>query len=362
MSLDFDERLLSAPVRAELRGLPLELAREVMAHLIAAGELIEEDPELANRHAQAARRRAARLPIVREAAAETAYAAGDYATALTEYRAVARMTGNDEYLPVIADCERAIGRHDNALRTIRQGHEARLDATQRAELVLVEAGLRHDMGQDEEALRVLRQAIENKTGRAGSQARLRYAYADLLAAGGDTGQAITWFTAAGRLDRAHELDVAERLEALGAEVPDDFRASIDETDEDLYVEEQEIEPAQNEGTAGGADDELGEGVVTTGADAPAGAAPEPADAIPGKSPGERIPDEGADAPAPGQDPAGSPADGPAADSLATDDEPAAADTGDEAARGDAVEASSSVGPGPEDSQNSRRAETEEDNK
>jgi hypothetical protein len=35
--------------------------------------LIDEDPELAYRHAEAARRRAARLPVVREAAAETAY-------------------------------------------------------------------------------------------------------------------------------------------------------------------------------------------------------------------------------------------------------------------------------------------------
>lgn len=261
VGLDFDERLLPLPVRAELRSLPLDLAREVMAHLIAAGELIEEDPELANRHAQAARRRAARLPIVREAAAETAYAAEDYATALTEYRAVARMTGSDEYLPVIADCERAIGRHDQALRTIHQGHAARLDAKQRVELVLVEAGLRHDMDQDEEALRVLRKAIEDRTGRAEPQARLRYAYADILAGCGDTRHAIVWFEAAGKLDRAHSLDVAERLEALGAEVPDDFRASIDETDEDLYVEEQEPEDGEEH-------DELPEDVIGAHADEP----------------------------------------------------------------------------------------------
>lgn len=225
-----------------------------MAHLIAAGELIDEDPALANRHAQAARRRAARLPVIREASAETAYAAEDYATALTEYRAVARMTGSDEYLPVIADCERALGRHDQALRTIRQGHAAPLGAAQHVELVLVEAGLRHDMGQDEEALRVLRRAIEDKLGRPSSQARLRYAYADILAQRGDVRHAVTWFTAAGRLDGEHALDVADRLEALGAEVPDAFRPPIDETDEDLYVEEQEPEdePRPEDGRTTGA--------------------------------------------------------------------------------------------------------------
>ena len=217
-----------------------------MAHLIAAGELIDEDPALANRHARAARRRAARLPVIREASAEAAYAAEDYATALTEYRAVARMTGSDEYLPVIADCERAMGRHDQALRTIRQGHAAPLGAAQHVELVLVEAGLRHDVGQDEEALRVLRRAIEAKLGRPSSQARLRYAYADILAQRGDVHHAVTWFTAAGRLDGEHALDVADRLEALGAEVPDAFRPPIDETDEDLYVEEQEPEDVRPE--------------------------------------------------------------------------------------------------------------------
>ena len=64
----------------------------VAGHLVLAGELIDTDPELAYRHAEAARRRAARLPIVREAAAETAYAAGRFDVALSEFRALRRMT------------------------------------------------------------------------------------------------------------------------------------------------------------------------------------------------------------------------------------------------------------------------------
>ena len=66
-----DTRVLHRAVRAELRSLPKDLAEIVAGHLVVAGQLVDEDPELAYAHAEAARRRAARLPIVREAAAET---------------------------------------------------------------------------------------------------------------------------------------------------------------------------------------------------------------------------------------------------------------------------------------------------
>ncbi|MBX7475468.1 hypothetical protein K1Y80_56875, partial [Streptomyces sp. MAG02] len=64
--LDFDEKALPASVKAELRGVPSDTAHIIAGHLVAASELIDENPELANAHAQAARRRAARLPVLRE--------------------------------------------------------------------------------------------------------------------------------------------------------------------------------------------------------------------------------------------------------------------------------------------------------
>src|SRR5215217_814912 len=137
-----DLRALHRSVRAELRGLPKELAEIVAAHLVAAGQLIDEDPELAYAHAEAARRRAARLPIVREAAAETAYAAGHYDAALSELRAIRRMTGADDFLPMMA----------------KEARRLRLDPAQRVEMILVEAGARRDLGQSAESLRILGQA------------------------------------------------------------------------------------------------------------------------------------------------------------------------------------------------------------
>ena len=137
-----DIKTLHRAVRAELRGLPKDLAEIVASHLVVAGELIDEDPELAYSHAEAARRRAARLPIVREATAETAYAAGLYDVALSEFRALRRMTGTHDYLPVMADCERALGRPHNALKLAREADRLELDPALRIEMIIVEAGAR----------------------------------------------------------------------------------------------------------------------------------------------------------------------------------------------------------------------------
>ena len=123
-----------------------------------AGQLIDEEPELAYAHAEAARRRAARLPIVREAAAETAYAAGRYDVALSEFRALRRMTGTDDYLPVMADCERALGRPQNALKLAKEAARRPLDPALRIEMTIVEAGARADLGQVAEARRILERA------------------------------------------------------------------------------------------------------------------------------------------------------------------------------------------------------------
>jgi tetratricopeptide (TPR) repeat protein len=229
-----DSRSLHASVRAELRGLPKELAEIVAAHLVVAGQLMDEDPELAYAHAEAARRRAARLPIVREAAAETAYAAGRYDVALSEFRALRRMTGSQDYLPVMADCERALGRPHNALKLAREADRVGLDPALRIEMIIVEAGARRDLGQDEEARRLLERAVAAvRPGRAAplAVARLRYAYADALLHGGKDAEAREWFAAAAQLDHDQETDAQLRADQLDGLLID-------------YDEEDETEPLQ----------------------------------------------------------------------------------------------------------------------
>lgn len=233
---DYDEGLLPFSVRAELRSLAPETARRVGGHILAAGELLDEDPELALKHARAARRLAGRLPVVREVVAEVAYEAGEYESALTDFRALHRMNGDPNYLPVIADCERALGRHQAALRTLRQAASAQLSATQYVEAMLVEAGVRADLGQQAEATRLLKKTIESGVGSRPEQARLRFAYANQLLAAGQRDQALKWFQAAQRYDDDGVLDVASQLAALtGVELEDagdDFEILAIELEDD----------------------------------------------------------------------------------------------------------------------------------
>jgi tetratricopeptide (TPR) repeat protein len=212
-----DSRSLHAAVRAELRSLPKDLAEMVGAHLVVAGRLIDDDPEQAYAHAEAARRRAARLPIVREAAAETAYAAGRYDVALSEFRALRRMTGSQDYLPVMADCERALGRPQNALKLAREADRVGLDPALRIEMIIVEAGARRDLGQVHESRRILERAVALARPQAISPvsvARLHYSYADALLSEGKESEARQWFVSAATLDRDHQTDAQQRLDEL----------------------------------------------------------------------------------------------------------------------------------------------------
>ncbi|MEZ5087854.1 MAG: tetratricopeptide repeat protein [Tessaracoccus sp.] len=230
----FNESELPMGVRAELKGVSKERAAEVGAHIWAAGQLVDIDPALAYRHAEAARRRAPRLPVTREATAETAYAAGEYVVALREYRAIRRMSGGDELIPVLADCERALGRPRDALELLAGVDPRNAKIELRIECLLVEAGIRDDLGQRDEAKRLLQAAISRKVGPPLSQARMRYAYADLLERDGDRAGARTWFEKAGELDKGAMLDIADRLAAIDGILLPDFEEDEEtfETDED----------------------------------------------------------------------------------------------------------------------------------
>lgn len=235
---EVDRKDIPRSIKAELKSLPKDLADVVAAHLMAAIELIEIDPERAYAHADAAKRRAARLSIAREALAETAYAAGHYEVALAEFRALRRMTGSPDYLAVLADCERALGRPDAALRLVREGEAAVTDPALLIELRIVQAGARADLGQRAEALRLLADQIESPRGVVPrpSQARLRYAYAALLMEQGDTEAAENWFTAAARID-PEGTDALDRLDEInGMVLITDFDG--DDVEDDSASDEQ----------------------------------------------------------------------------------------------------------------------------
>jgi tetratricopeptide (TPR) repeat protein len=207
-------RELDRSVTGQLKGLPEKLAARVARHLAAAGMLIDEDPEKAYQHTLAARARASRIAVVREATGEAAYAAGHFAEALAELRAAKRMNGATEYLPIMADCHRALGNPEQALKLAKSPSVANFAPEAKAEMTLVEAGARRDMGQLDAALRTLELApLMNKT-RANWVVRLRYAYADTLEAAGRENDALAWFHRTHAVDSDEITDAAERAEQL----------------------------------------------------------------------------------------------------------------------------------------------------
>ncbi len=205
---------LDRSVQAQLKSLPDKLAQRVARHLVAAGLLIESEPRTAYEHTLAARARASRLAVVREAVGEAAYAAGEYAEALAELRAAKRMNGVQDYVAIMADCERALGRPDKALALVRNAPRDKLAPALLAELTIVEAGARRDRGEIDAALRTLESSHLLSKAREPWVARLRYAYADTLVEAGRNTDALTWFHRTEAVDGEANTDAGERAAAL----------------------------------------------------------------------------------------------------------------------------------------------------
>ena len=208
-------------MRSQLRTLSKDASDGVARHLIAAGRLVDEDPQAALQHARAARVIGARVAVVREAVGETAYAAGEWAEAIAELRTARRMTGDDSALPMIADSERALGRADRALRLAQSEEAQALEPAARAEMRIVEAGARNDLGQLDAALLTLEDAGLVRTAVQPWSARVWYAYADLLLTAGRADEAREWFAAAASVDEDGATDADDRLLQLdGIEIFD----------------------------------------------------------------------------------------------------------------------------------------------
>ncbi|MFI7709363.1 hypothetical protein [Nonomuraea sp. NPDC049480] len=293
----------------ELRSLPGDLADLVGRHMVAAERALEEDDaDRAHEHTKVARRFAARIGVVREAAGIVAYRAGHFSEALSDLRAARRLTGSEAYLPVMADCERGLGRPERAIDLVRSPEAERLDRAGRIELTIVESGARRDLGQHDAAVITLQRLPELRDPQPKPwSARLAFAYADALAEAGHVEAATDWFERAMAFDEDGETDAAERYAELTGAVIEDVEEDFDYEDDfdDAGVAESgEVAAADEEADDAAALAEAGdllEGEPET-ADLPeddsAGrSAEEPADVA---APGEES-DEPADVAAPGEE-------------------------------------------------------------
>jgi hypothetical protein len=219
---------LDRSVRQRLRTLSKMNAEDVGRHLVMVALLLEDDPELAYRHAQVAVARAGRVDVVREAAALAAYATARYADALRELRTVRRLSGSNDHLAIEADCERGLGRPERAIALSKAPEATGLSGAALAELQIVVAGARLDLGDPAAALHTLDRIVSDSEMTA---ARVAEARVDVLRA----------------LGRGADAD------ALAASLP-----SWPEDDDDVIVYDAEEESDEEDSYQDGPDNADGD--------------------------------------------------------------------------------------------------------
>ena len=194
--------------------MPEQNRERVGKHLVMFTRLIEEQPEVALEHAKEAARLSPRLALTREAVGEAAYACGDFDLALRELKTAMRVSGSPAYLPVIADCERGLGRPEKALDIAGSRDVVKLSREGRVELRIVAAGARRDLGEIDAALVTLKCPELQSDSVEDWSLRLKYAYADTLEALGRTNEAKSWFRKVADCDEEELTDADERVTAL----------------------------------------------------------------------------------------------------------------------------------------------------
>ncbi|CAM2759365.1 hypothetical protein QP919_02815 [Corynebacterium propinquum] len=211
---DIDPNDLDPTVLQDLKVLSKDNADAVAKHMIMSATLMEEDPQLALRHARAAKDRAGRVSVAREVNGIAAYHAGEWKEALSELRASRRMHGGPGLLAVMADCERGLGRPEKAIELSRSPEARQLPADEVIELAIVAAGARLDQNQADSAVITLQRANPDKTDRGMAAVRLSYAYANALLEAGRRDEALEWFQHAAAIDEEEWTDAEIRLEEL----------------------------------------------------------------------------------------------------------------------------------------------------
>ncbi|MTE23189.1 hypothetical protein [Microbacterium sp. ZXX196] len=305
-----------------------------------AARAIDDDPQLAHEHAQAAMRHAGRVAVARETLAVTAYATGDFALALRELRTVRRITGRNDHVAMIVDSERGVGRADKALEEGRAADRASLEVSQRVELAIAMSGARLDLGQTELALHEL-DIPEDDPNRAFEwSAGLFAARAAVLEDLGRTDEADEWARRASIAEDAILSKLAEDDTVEIHEIEFDAPGSVDGADADEPVDAvDEARPVGSgdesvgaEQRDGAADDSDGVAVDAASADADADGSLAESDAELGAADSAEpvdVAEESAapeaagsptDAPEPEAQDVEVPADAPAVDDMSIEDE------------------------------------------
>jgi hypothetical protein len=235
---EITEKDLELGLRVQLKTLTPENAERVARHLAMVGLLIDQDPELAHEHALAAASRAARIAFIRETVGITAYTVGDFAVALRELLTFRRISGSNDQLPLMVDCERGLGRPDRALELARSVDRADLLPGVRVNLAIAMSGARLDRGENDLALAELQIPELNPEKVFPYSVPLFFAYADTLEILGKEAEAKRWASLAERADVALQGNPGPADEVF--EVLEEFEIPV-------RTERKEWEPRDDSG-------------------------------------------------------------------------------------------------------------------
>lgn len=214
---------LDMSVRVQLKTLTAENAEMVARHLAMVSLLIDDDPELAHKHALAASRRAGRLAVVHETLGITAYQTGDFSLALRELLTHRRLSASNDQIPLIVDSERGMGRPEKALEAARGVDRSQLSTGVRINLAITVSGARLDLGQVKEAKQELEIPELSPKSIYPQSPLLFRSYAEVLRELGQDGA--EWDELADRADKAldtHGGEVFNLIEEINIPTSEDF--------------------------------------------------------------------------------------------------------------------------------------------
>jgi tetratricopeptide (TPR) repeat protein len=206
------------PIRVELPALRGMVGAEravVLADQMgtAAREFADERYADCRRRVRRVLTEAPDLPEGRELLGLCQYRLGRWRDAVRELERFRELTGSTEQHPVLADCYRALGRHQRVAELWEELREDSPSAALVAEGRIVAAGSLADQGDLPAAIRLLARGFRFPKAPQEHHLRRAYALADLYERAGDVPQARALFVRLVQIDPDY-LDVGARLRAL----------------------------------------------------------------------------------------------------------------------------------------------------
>lgn len=210
----------------------------MQAFAVAEEALRSGDTERAVEVLTWAKRAAARSPSIREALGVAHYMRRDFAAAYRELLVYRRLAGSQDQNHLLADCARAMGRHEKVAEYVENMIDAGISPDRVAEGLLVLAGDRADRGDLRGALDALGRAKLDPEHIQPWHPRLWYLAGDLWERMGDLERARGYFHAIISVT-GDFFDTEDRLAALsvGDDVDDDGVGGDDLGNEDLGNED-----------------------------------------------------------------------------------------------------------------------------